>query len=82
MTTIKAILKTPIQIFEKPIFSFRRTYEAAVSNSKILVLFNGYLGAAIEAKKDSQYTTGRNSATQRPWGDYSSITRTGLISSK
>ena len=34
--TIKAILNTPIQKFEKPIFLFRRTHEAAVRNSKIL----------------------------------------------
>ena len=53
VTTIKAILKTPIQKFEKPTFSFRIAHEAAVSNSKILVLFNGYLGAAIEAQKVS-----------------------------
>ena len=33
---IKAILNTPIQKFEKPIFLFRRTHEAAVRNSKIL----------------------------------------------
>ena len=39
VTTIKAILKTPIQKFEKPILSFRRTHEAAVSNSKILAAF-------------------------------------------
>ena len=36
VTTIKAILKTPIQKFEKPIFLFRRTHEAAFRNSKIL----------------------------------------------
>ena len=36
VTAIKAILKTPIQKFEKPIFSFRRTHEAAFRNSKIL----------------------------------------------
>ena len=33
---IKAILNTPIQKFEKFIFSFRRTQETAVRNSKIL----------------------------------------------
>ena len=33
---IKAILKTPIQKSENPIFSFRRPHEAAVRNSKIL----------------------------------------------
>ena len=36
VTTIKAILKTPIQKFENPILSFRRTHEVAVRNSKIL----------------------------------------------
>ena len=36
VTIIKAILKTPIQKFKKPIFLFRRTHEAAVRNSKIL----------------------------------------------
>ena len=36
VTTIKAILKTPIQKFENPIFSFRRTHEAAFQNNKIL----------------------------------------------
>ena len=30
------ILKTPVQKFDKPIFLFRRTHEAAVRNSKIL----------------------------------------------
>ena len=50
--TIKAILKTPIQEFEKPIFSFRRTHEAAVRNIKIIAAFNGDLGASIAAQKD------------------------------
>ena len=36
VTTIKAILKMPIQKFEKPILSFSRTHESAVRNSKIL----------------------------------------------
>ena len=36
VTTIKEILKTPIQKFEKPILLFRRTHEAEVRNSKIL----------------------------------------------
>ena len=35
--TIKAITKTPIQKFEKPILLFRRTHEAAVRSIKILV---------------------------------------------
>ena len=37
---IKAILKTPIQNLEKPIFLFRKTHEAAVRNSKILACIN------------------------------------------
>ena len=53
VTTIKTILKMPIQKLEKPIFLFRITHEAAVSNSKILMAFKGYLGAAIEAHRDS-----------------------------
>ena len=52
ITTIKAILKAPIQKFEKPIFLFRRTHEAAVSNIKILAAFKGDLGAAIVAQRD------------------------------
>ena len=36
VTTIKAILKKPIQKFEKPILLFKRTQEATVSNRKIL----------------------------------------------
>ena len=52
VTTIKAILKTPIQKFEKPIFLFMKTHKAAVRNIKILTEFKGDLGAAIAAKKD------------------------------
>ena len=40
VTMIKAILNTPIQKFEKTIFFFKRTHEAAVSNSKILMVVN------------------------------------------
>ena len=36
VTTVKAILKTPIQKFENPIFSFRITHEAVFRNRKIL----------------------------------------------
>ena len=50
--TIKAILKTPIQKFGNPIFSFRRTYEAAVRNRKILLASKGDLVTAIAAQKD------------------------------
>ena len=53
VTTIKATLKIPIQKFEKPIFSFKRTHEAAVRNRKIMVAFKGDLGAVIAANKDS-----------------------------
>ena len=53
VTPIKAILKMPIQISEKPIFLFRRTHEATVRNRKIFAAFRGYLGAAIAAHKDS-----------------------------
>ena len=43
VTTIKSILKTPIQKFENPIFSFRGAHEVAVRNSKILAAFKGDL---------------------------------------
>ena len=52
VTTIKAILQTPIRKFEKPIFLFKRTQEAAFRNSKILAAFKGDLGAAIAAQKE------------------------------
>ena len=51
VTTIKATLKIPIQKFEKPIFSFKRTHEAAVRNRKILAAFKGDLVASIESQK-------------------------------
>ena len=51
-------LKTPIQKSENPIFSFRRTHEAAVRNSKVLAAFKGDLGAAIAAHKDSPVSDG------------------------
>ena len=53
MTTIKSILKTPIQKLENPIFSFKRTNEAEVRNSKILAAFNGDLGATIASQNNS-----------------------------
>ena len=43
VTTIKEILKTPIQKLEKLIFLLKRTNEAAVRNNKILTAFNGDL---------------------------------------
>ena len=58
VTMIKAILKTPIQKFKNPIFSSRRTHEAAVRNSKILAAFKGDLGAEIAAQKDSPVNYG------------------------
>ena len=58
VTTIKAILKTPIQKSENPIFLFRRTHEAIVRNSKILAAFKAELGAAIAAQKHSPVNYG------------------------
>ena len=50
-TTIKVTLKIPIQKFEKPIFSFKITHEAAVRNIKIFAAFMGDLCATIAAHK-------------------------------
>ena len=58
ITKIKSTLKTPIQKFGKPIFSFKRTHEAAVRNSKIMVAFKGDLGPAIAAHKNSPVNYG------------------------
>ena len=64
MNTINtAILKTPVQKFEKPIFLFRRTPEAAVRDNKILAAIEDDLGAAIAAQKDSPVIYNCNSAT-------------------
>ena len=52
VTTIKSILKTPIQKFENTIFLFRRTHEASVRNRKTIAAFKGDLGAEITAQKD------------------------------
>ena len=51
VTTIKAILKTPIKKFENLIFSFRITHETAIRNRKILASFKGDLVAAIASQK-------------------------------
>ena len=53
VTTIKATPKTQIQIFEKSIFLFRRTHEAAVRNRKILAAFKDDLCTEIAANKDN-----------------------------
>ena len=58
VTTIQVIPKTPIQKFEKTIFSFRITHEVTVRNIKRLAAFNGDLGAAIAAQKDSPVNYG------------------------
>ena len=58
VTTIKAILNTPIKIFVNPIFLFRKTHEAAFRTSTILPAFNGDLGAAIAAQKDNPVNYG------------------------
>ena len=52
VTTIKATLKIPIRKFENPIFSFKRTHEAAIGNRKTLAGFKGDLGTEISAHKD------------------------------
>ena len=52
------ILKTPTQKFEKSIFSFRRTHEEAVSNSKTFAAFKGDLCVAIAEQKDSSVNYG------------------------
>ena len=56
--TNKAILRTPNQKFENPIFLFRITYEAEIRNSKMLAAFKGDLCAAIVAQKDSPLNYG------------------------
>ena len=58
VTMIKATLKIPIQKFKKPIFSFKRTHEAAVRNSKILASFKGDLCVAIATHKDIPFNYG------------------------
>ena len=58
VTTIKSTLKIPIRKFGKPIFSFKRTHEAAVINSKIMAAFKGDLGVAIADHKDSPVNYG------------------------
>ena len=58
VTTIKATLKIQVHKFEKPLFSLKRTHEAAVSNSKILAAFKGGLGAAIASHKYSPVNYG------------------------
>ena len=45
VTTIKATLQISIQKFDKSIFSFKRTHEAAVRNRKIIPAFKGDLAA-------------------------------------
>ena len=50
VTTIKEILKTPIQKLDKTIFLFKRTNKTAASNIKILAALNGSLGKAYVVK--------------------------------
>ena len=78
VTTIKATLKVPIKKFENPIFSFKRTHEAAVSNIKILAAFKGDLGADIVAHKDSPVNYGSKFRDTTALENHSSITRTKL----
>ena len=51
MTRIKEKLKTPIQKLDKPIFLLKETKNSAARNRKMLVAFNGKLGAVIVAQK-------------------------------
>ena len=78
MKTIKAILKTPIQKSERPIFLFRITPEAAVRDIKILAAFNCDLGAAIGAQKYSPINYGSEFRDTASLENYSSIMRTGI----
>ena len=62
---IKYILKTPIQKLDKPTFFFNITNEATASNSNIILVLNGDLGAEIAAQKFSPLNYGsefRNTA--------------------
>ena len=58
ITTIKKTPKTPIQKLDKPIFSFKRTNEAASRNIKIISTFNGNLGTVLAAQNDSPLNYG------------------------
>ena len=58
VTTIKQILKMPIQKFDKSIFWFKIKNKAAARNRKLLAAFNGYLGAEIKAQKGSPLNYG------------------------
>ena len=55
---IKEMMKTPIQKLDKPIFSFKRTNEAASRNIKIISTFNGNLGTVLAAQNDSPLNYG------------------------
>ena len=65
VTTIKSTLKIPIQTFENPIFSFKRTHKAKVRNSKIRAAFKSDLGAAIATHMDSPVNYGSESRDTR-----------------
>ena len=53
MTTIKRLTIKPVKKLGKPVFSFKRTQEAAQKNIKTLAAFNGNLVAEIEYQKGS-----------------------------
>ena len=53
LTTIKRLIIKPFKELGPPVFSFKRTQEAAQNNSQILEIFNRNLGAAIEYQKGS-----------------------------
>ena len=53
VTTIKRLIIKPVKELGLPVFSFKRTQEAAHQNRKILAAFNGNFCAAMEAQKGS-----------------------------
>ena len=75
---IKSTLKIPIQKFGNPIFSFKRTHEAAVRNNKIMAAFKGDLGVAIADHKDSPVNYGSESRDTTALENYFYITRIQL----
>ena len=70
----------PIRKLENP-FSCSREHIRQQSGIKILAAFNGELGAAIMAQKDSPVNYGSEFRNTAALTKYYSITRTGLRSS-
>ena len=55
---IKQIMKIPIQKLDNQIFSFKRTKGVALRNSKILSVFSGNFGSAVDAQNGSPLNYG------------------------